>query len=312
MISAVVALLTGGLSSLQSRSNGELAQVLGAAAWASVWSFVSGLALLTALLALPSTRRGLGRIKDAVAAGELRWWELLGGVFGAIFVAVQTIAVPALGVAMFTVGIVGGQTANALLVDKFGLGPAGRTPITPVRAGAALLTFVGVVLAASSRGGSGQLALVPLLLAVAAGAGVAVQSAVNGRTNQVSGTPLASSWVNFAFGLTFLLALAVGELATGQIHPPRTLAAPWWSLLGGLIGVIYVCVSVVVVARLGVLVMTLLVLTGQLVSAVMMDAVFPTPGSHVDAPLVAGVVVALVAAGAASLSARPRRTKVTP
>lgn len=311
VLSGVMALLVGGLSSLQSRANGELAHVLGVPILASVWSFATGAVLIAVLTTLPSTRRGLRRIAEALRAGRLRWWELAGGVCGATFVAVQTVAVPALGVAMFTVGIVGGQTANALLVDRLGLGPAGRTPVTPLRAIAALLTFAGVALAASSQaegGASGGGLTVPLVLAVLAGAGVAVQSAFNGKVNQASGTPVASAGINFSTGLIALTALAAIQLSTGAAHLPGPASPPWWSLLGGVIGVAYVCVTVVLVARLGVLVMTLLVLTGQLLSAVALDVLSPTAGAHVDARLIAGVVVALVAAGTATVSARPTRT----
>ena len=75
---------------------------------------------------------------SAIRNGGLRWWQLLGGLGGALFVASQSITVATLGVALFTVCVVAGQTGNSLVVDQLGLGPAGVQQLTIARAGAAV------------------------------------------------------------------------------------------------------------------------------------------------------------------------------
>ena len=153
---AAAAFVGGAVMSLQARMNGELSTGFRAPLDAAMWSFGSGAVLLSLLLlAAPGVRAAVGDLPAALRDGRLRWWQCIGGVGGGAFVVTQTYAVPLAGVAIFTIAVVGGQTLNALLVDKLGLGPAGRAPVTPARAASAALAFVGVVVAVGARGGGG-------------------------------------------------------------------------------------------------------------------------------------------------------------
>lgn len=310
VVGAPLAVLCGLGAAVQGRMNGSLSTSLGAPVVAAVWSFGSGwLMLALGLLVLPRARRGLAAVARAVRARHLQWWEILGGLGGGFFVAVQTYAVPLAGVAMFTIATVGGQTANALLVDRLGLGPAGRTPVTVGRVVAALATFAGVAVASSARGGTGaSTPVLALVLAVLAGAGMAVQQAINGKVNLHSRDPWATTFVNFSWGLLALLLYAAVQLGAGRVHLPSAQAMtqlPWWSLLGGVIGCIYIAVMAVVVRTLGVLLMALLALTGQLVGAVLLDLM--TPGAQVTPMLLLGVAITLLAAGGAGVAAQRSR-----
>lgn len=302
---ALASLLGGAGAAVQARANGGLATSLGSPAAAAVWSFGSGWVVLAAgLVLLPSARHGLRQVARAVRATRLQWWEVLGGLFGGFFVAVQAFTVPRTGVALFTIAVVGGQTASALAVDRLGLGPAGRAALTPARVVAALATFAGVAVASFARSGgtATRTGLVVLLLAVVAGAGMSVQQAINGKVNQASGHVVATTFVNFCWGLVALGILTGGLAATGQapaVHPGRV---PWWSLCGGLIGVAYIAIAAAAVRVLGVLVAALMSLTGQVVTAVGID--LATGAAPVSARLVLGVLVTLVAAVAAGRAAR--------
>ena len=308
VLSAAAALLAGALSSLQSRANGTLAHAFASPVDASLWSFGSGwVVLLAALVVLPGPRRALREVVGAVRSGRLPWWQTLGGLSGGFFVAVQTNAVPVLGVALFTIAIVGGQTTNALLVDRLGIGPAGHVPVTVGRVMAGLTTFVGVGVAASARSGSGGadgIPLLPVALTVLAGAAIALQQALNGRVNRVSGDVVVTSTINFTWGLGLLLGWAGLLLARGGLRAPATWDLPWWAYVGGLIGIVYVAIGAVVVHHLGVLVATLMTLTGQLVSAVLVDLLDPAARSHVGPQLLAGVVITLGAAVGAGVAAQ--------
>ena len=111
----------GVLVAVQSRINGQLSDGLGRPLAAALWSFGSGLVLLTLLLLVPSIRQGVLRIPAAVRRGRLRWWECAGGLAGALFVSAQTYAVPLVGVALSSVAVVGGQTLSGLAVDRLGI-----------------------------------------------------------------------------------------------------------------------------------------------------------------------------------------------
>lgn len=48
-------------------------------------------------------------------------WQLLGGVFGPVYVIILTIATPAIGIAMTMIGILAGQVFKSLIIDHYGL-----------------------------------------------------------------------------------------------------------------------------------------------------------------------------------------------
>ena len=130
------AFVVGVMVTLQSKVNGTLAGRIGSGPRsgiaAAVVSFGSGLLVLTVLLALlPAWRRDLRRLREAVASGDLPRWQTFGGLAGAALVATQGLSVETIGVALFVVAVVAGQTSSALVVDHYGLGPAGRAAVTP-------------------------------------------------------------------------------------------------------------------------------------------------------------------------------------
>ena len=304
--------LGGVLLSVQARMNGELATVTGEPVEAAMWSFGTGLLVLTVLaLTVPAVRAGLGRIRAAVRGGSLRWWQTIGGLSGGLFVATQSYAVPILGVAVFTVGVVAAQTGNALVVDRFGIGPGGAIPVHWGRTLSAALAIAGVVVALSPRLTGNRLAVLPVVFALVVGALMAVQFAINGRVNVASGQPLSTTWVNFSMGGVMLLAVAGIRTAGGAFHPSLPHAVPWWAWWGGLCGIGVVSIAAWAVRHLGVVVYGLGVLTGQLSAAVLLDLLTPATRHDVTPAVVLGVVITFVAAGLASWFARRDRAPRT-
>ncbi|MGW4247159.1 DMT family transporter, partial [Nocardia sp. NPDC004722] len=190
----------------QARINGELGHRLGDGIAAATISFGSGLLILAVVFACSGQlRAGVGRVRVALGSGELRWWQLMGGISGAFFVAGQGLTVATIGVTAFTVAAVAGQVVSSLVVDRLGWGPGGQTPVTPWRIAAAVLGLVAVLLAALGRNGSGSLgghggaSVLLVALPLAAGLLVAWQQAVNGRVGVVGG-PFSATLANFATG----------------------------------------------------------------------------------------------------------------
>ncbi|GAB3578001.1 DMT family transporter [Calidifontibacter terrae] len=165
-IALIAAFVCGALLALQSRLNGIVAGHTGQPLVAALWSFGSGLMVLTVALAFSARlRQGARNIRLALRDHRLRWWQCLGGVCGGLLVAVQAWSVPLVGVAIFSVGVVGGQTLNALAVDRFGLGPAGVQRVTAARTIAAAVAVIGVVVSATAHRGEGGFAVLPALCA---------------------------------------------------------------------------------------------------------------------------------------------------
>ena len=283
---------------LQSRVNGELGTRAGSAVWAALVSFGSGLVLVAVLVAaLPRTRRAL---RPAVS-DRLPWWTYTGGLSGGTLVALAAVAVPRIGVATFTVGVVAGQAVGGLLVDRVGLGPGGPQPLSGTRLAGAALAVVAVGILRAAHGGgsaSGGVLLGLLVAAAAGGVWMSVQQALNGRVQRATGEPLLAALVNFAVGATGL-AVAMAVLAAAGGGPDRPWPPGGWLYAGGALGVVLICIAAWAVRPLGVLRLGLLLVAGQLAGGVVIDLVSPTEGSTVGAATVTAVLLTLAAVAVA-------------
>lgn len=298
----------GALVALQSQVNGELAERLGsglrAGIAAAVVSFASGLVVLAlAVAVLPGPRAGLGRLLRAARGGTLHPAQLLGGIGGALLVASQGLTVGTIGVALFTVAVVAGQTSSALLVDRLGVGPSGVRAVTAGRVLGALVCVAAVALTVAGRlTGPGALtagALALALLPLVAGAGTAWQQAVNGRVSGVAG-PVAAALNNFVVGFVLLLVL----LAASLLRPGDLAGLPgtWWLYSGGVVGVAFIALSAALVRIHGVLVLGLCVVAGQVVTSVVLDAL--GEDSHLGVATVLGALAALAGVALAAWASR--------
>lgn len=314
LVAGATALTVGALTALQSRINGELASVTQSGLQAAIVSFGTGWILLSVILiASPSVRRGLASVVAALRSGSLRWWQAIGGLLGGFFVAVQSATVPLIGVAVFTVAVVAGQVSNSIVVDRLGLGPAGRQAVTPTRVISAILAVSAVVIAVSDRLGAGvEGSTLAVVAALVAGLAIAVQQAINGRVGATARNAWTAAWVNFTLG-TVMLGVALG-LAWGltEFDPGALPAGPWWLYLGGAIGVLFIAAAAWVVQRLGVLLFALLAITGQLTGALLLDWLAPAAGVTFHVTLVVGVLLAAVAVAVGSLSTWAPRLRRAP
>ncbi|MDP2014420.1 MAG: DMT family transporter [Actinomycetota bacterium] len=311
LIPAVVSVIVGALTSLQARMNGELSQDMGNSLGAAAWSFTSGLLIMCLVLLFSSrVRAGVLRVPSLIRSGTLRWWQILGGILGGFFVAVQAGAVPLIGVAVFTIAVVAGQSSTSLVVDRLGMGPAGVQPITVRRVISALIAVVAVWLAVGQRLGDGSIPILPVVMAFIAGLTFSVQAAYNGRVSFSVGVPLAATFLNFVFGWVVLgAALGFGWLALDS-GISSFFGAPWWAYLGGFIGIAFITISALTVPLVGVLLFALLSITGQLIGSMALDIFAPVAGAEVTLGLVLGVLLAFVSvAVAASNRTRPLGTQ---
>ena len=291
-----LAVATGLLIPVQGRINGALGGVLADGIAAATVSFSTGLVVIIAVsLLLPKGRAGLARIVPAVRNRDFPPYYVLAGCIGAFFVLAHSVTVGLLGVALFTVAAVTGQTLSGLLVDRLGIGPAGKKPITGIRVLGSILTVAAVAWAVSPRlggAGSGLLQLlVPVLLPVLAGFLMSFQQAMNGTATVHYGTPITATLVNFISGTAVLWLAWLVKLAVAGAGNP--LPGQWWYYLGGPMGCIFIGVGALLVRSLGVLVTGLGMISGQLLGSLGLDLAFPAPGTVVALPTVLGTVLTL-------------------
>ncbi|MCO4255469.1 DMT family transporter [Pseudarthrobacter cellobiosi] len=296
---------------VQGRINGALGVRLNDGIAAAVVGFSTGLVVMMLIsLILPSGRAGLARILPAVRTRAFPPVYVLAGGIGALFVFAQSFTVGILGVALFTVAAVTGQTLSGLLVDRLGIGPAGKRAVTPMRIIGCVLTVAAVAWAVSPRlagspgspgspgapadaAGGLEALILPLILPVLAGFLMSFQQAMNGTATVHYGSPVAATLVNFVAGSVFLwIALAVKVAVFGPGNP---LPAEWWYYLGGPMGCVFIGLGALLVRSLGVLVTGLGMIAGQLLGSLGLDLVVPAPGSIVAPATVLGTVLTLAA-----------------
>ena len=287
-----LAAISGVMIALQARANGELSHRLGNGVEAALVSFGSGLVII-AIVALfsPKIKEGARNLRGAVTRKELPRWTLFAGALGGSFVAVQTHIVPLIGVAIYSVASIAGQTAASLIVDRIGFTGGGKKHITPRRIGAAFFTVFAVFISVLDRIDAKNLSLFAVLLGCVAGAIVGVQRAMNGQINEHSHQSFTTSFLNFIMGTTFLVIfLAILSIfGTSKIVPLPS--GPWWIYTGGVIGVVYIAFTSTIVQHLGVLTFTLFSVGGQLLGSLLIDLYSPTNGVHVSIYLVTGIAM---------------------
>jgi len=288
----LLAALSGILIAMQARANGELSHRMGNSIEAALVSFGSGLILISIIsIFTPSIRKGMKNLKSAVNRKEIPVWTLFAGMLGGSFVAVQTQIVPIVGVAIYSVASIAGQTATSLLVDRIGLTGGGKKQITTRRVTAAGVTVLAVLVSVFDRIDAQNLSLFAVLFGCFAGCIVGVQRALNGQINESTHQSFATSWLNFIMGTTFLfIFLSIGVLINRSELVPLP-AGPWWMYMGGTIGVIYIAFTSTIVQHLGVLTFTLISVGGQLVGSLLIDLYSPTEGVQISAYLVTGIVM---------------------
>ncbi len=141
----LIALLAGGFIALQAPINAEAAARLGHPLTAATMSFCVGtvaLIVLTALFARSDTH--------LAAFKSLPLYMLLGGgLLGAVYVTVNLMLAPRIGVAAIMALGIAGQLFTALLVDRLGLFALMERGLTLGRVSGALLVLVGALMVRS-------------------------------------------------------------------------------------------------------------------------------------------------------------------
>jgi transporter family-2 protein len=114
-----------------------------------------------------------------------------------------------------------------------------------------------------------QSRLLFIVMALALGAVLPLQAAINARLAKSMGNPVMAAFISFAVGT---IALMVFLIITGQLQfPNNSGTSPWWIWTGGLLGTFFVAGIVILLPRLGVVLSFSLVLAGQMFAAILFD-----------------------------------------
>jgi bacterial/archaeal transporter family-2 protein len=148
-------------------------------------------------------------------------------------------------------------------------------------------------------------ATLPTLAAVAGGAGLAVQSYINGRLAGAIGSAELAAVSNFVIGLALLLAVV---LATGAARRalPRLRRLQPWHVLGGLGGALFVTAGTLGAPKLGVALLSVAVVSGLTSGSLLADRLGLSPAGrqHATAARMAGAALAVGAVLVSAFGAR--------
>lgn len=112
--------------------------------------------------------------------------------------------------------------------------------------------------------------LAVMFVAVGLGASIGVQPVINARLGNFAGNPALAALISTLTSTTVLLIYVLiirPELPSLAVMR----SGPWWIWTGGLIGAVYVAVSLNVAQRLGATTLVAVVLVGQMIAALIVD-----------------------------------------
>lgn len=111
----------------------------------------------------------------------------------------------------------------------------------------------------------------PMVAAVLIGLALAFQPLINGATASVLNSALAAA--TFSLLLSAITVFVLFWLNGAPTRVGQLFELPWWAVFGGLIGAIFVFGSTVLVPVMGATVFFVCFIAGQLIGAVVADAI---------------------------------------
>jgi transporter family-2 protein len=267
-----VSLIAGSLLAVQAAANTQLSKATGSPFAATTLQLSVGAGLLAVLAG------ATGSLSALLALPEATWWHALGGIASAFYVVATILLFPRLG-AVVSVGLfIAGQMLASMALDTFGLLGVAREPvgwnaclgIFAVLGGAGAIVY-------GQDGSRQQIAkgrLPWIALALAAGAVLPIQAAVNALLHGALHAPLAVGLTSFVVAMLSMAVMLAFTTNIGRGARP-TLAGlprmPWWGWLGGIAGAIYVTTMFTAIPAIGAAAATGFTVAGQQIASLLVD-----------------------------------------
>ena len=289
---AIFAAVVGGsFMAVQARVNSGLGQEIGSGILAALVSFSIGLLIISlATFASSKNRAALSLTFSKFKDSSIPLWLSVAGMLGGIYVIMQGVVAGLIGVALFSIGVVAGSALSALLLDGNGLLGLTKRRIGLTRLAGTVLALSGLVVASDLANYSFS----PLIvLPFAAGIGIGFQQAMNGLFGKLAQSAIVPTFFNFIAGTAFI---ALALLTVEGFSFPATWPTNPLLYLGGVVGVIFIFMQVVVLPKIGALSMGIAMLVGQLSGSVLLDLLVPIADRAVTISTLLGIVLAMLGA----------------
>ena len=268
-LAALGAAGSGAVIALQGRVNGEFATA-GGGVLLSGWVSYVGTLVVTAALILGRRR---WRVTTELIRSRGRWWWFAIGLCGIPIVLAMAAGIPLVGVAIASVAAVAGQTVAGLGLDARGVGVPAPIRLTPRRLLAGVAAVAGLAVAVIGSTGDDVSAGTAIAIGLAlfvAGAVLCGQQAGNGRVVAATGDPVLAGLTSVLGGTAGISLILIVAWAAGGLDGAR-FPTTWWLYLGGPLGALITIVAAWAVRHLGTFVLTLTVVSGQMVAAMLLD-----------------------------------------
>lgn len=271
LAAVLVAVLSGALVAVQGIFNGAFTAAGGGPLIAGWVSYIGTLLAVILVFVIGGNAPNMWRI----LRHQSKWWWYCVGIGGVPIVISMSWGIPIVGIAITSVCSVAGQTIMSLILDRYGVGLPARIPLTTRRLLAAGIALVGVSLAITSGTSDADLiiAIAACVLVFLSGAILTAQSAGNGAVVAHIGNPLMATLTSSIGGTILISLIAGGSWIVGGLDGygfPGS--SNWWMYLGGPVGAGITFCAAWAVRRLGTFRLTLAVVAGQMVTALVVDA----------------------------------------
>ncbi len=109
-----------------------------------------------------------------------------------------------------------------------------------------------------------------LMLGLAGGVALASQAGINAQLRQYMHSPYQAAFFSFLIG-TLILGMVVLVQTGARPQLQELMAVPYWLWIGGLLGAFGVSVAIILAPRLGAVNLTIVIVCGQLLAALVLD-----------------------------------------
>lgn len=138
-VAVLLTAFAGGLVAMQAPINSGLGRAAGTFAAASI-SFAIGTAALVGITVISNSKA------DLAAVADLRWYYLIGGLLGAVYVTTVLVCVRELGAGGVTAATISGQLTFSVILDRLGAFGLDEKPLSMGRVIGVALLAAGVFL----------------------------------------------------------------------------------------------------------------------------------------------------------------------
>jgi transporter family-2 protein len=147
--------------------------------------------------------------------------------------------------------------------------------------------------------------MLPLAVALFAGAVVPFQAASNAALGRSLGHPLWATLASLAVSIAVVIPLVLSMRAPAP-QLSVALAGPWWLWVGGLAGAAYITAALLLTPRLGVASFMVCVIAGQVIASVVIDhfGMMGVPAKPATLGRIGGVLLIVIGMAVIQWSAR--------